>query len=300
MNQDSDRVFAVVSDAVYFPGVMSLLNSIWAYHRKAIPVVVFEHKMDSGMLDELGQHPLAPEIQTTSQLSFPPTGTWEAKQQVFAQLLPRWRTIMLLDADLVLVSNLDDIFRLAEAGKIVSGADGPGIYYADHFGVYDPSLPGTQAPHMNTAAVCFDARRHWDLAGLWAFSSQYGAYSPHRGVPIRLPGHGDQGLFNAIACQLRKEPHFHILQEEEWNDSTIGCTLRIQQVGEDRQLTVMNEITGNLQRLCHCAGPKWWTPEGISQLDLKGDKLEIFRHFAKLFPGEAEQLGQTAVDAAFH
>jgi hypothetical protein len=134
---------------------------------------------------------------------------------------------------------------------------------------------------MNTAAVCFDARRHWDLAAMWAFAAQYGAYSPHRGHPLELPGHGDQGHFNAIACQLGKLKEFHLLSEAEWNDSTIGCSLTIQGIGADQQLSVLNERTGNLQRLCHCAGPKWWTEEGRIFHEKFGDKMKVFAHFSE-------------------
>ena len=284
MNTTPTRAFAAVSDTVYFPGLMALLNSILAYHQTEIPVVVFEHGLTSGQLEQLRRHRLRPEIIPTSALAYPPPGTWEAKQQVFAHLLPRWRIIMLLDADLVLVSRLDDVFTLAGNGKILGGADGPGIYYKEHYRAYTPELPGTQAPYMNTAAVCFDAHRHWDLAALWAFSSQYGAYSPHRGKPLELPGHGDQGLLNAIVCQLRKQEDFHLIPEAEWNDSTIGCPLKIQKIRPDQQLVVLNEITGNSQRLCHCAGPKWWTPEGRTFHEKFGDKLKIFDHFHEIFP----------------
>ena len=222
------RAFATVCDREYFPGLWALLNSLWVYHQDTIPVYVFDFDLTSAQKSRLLTHPISPELISVSSLPFPSPGTWEAKQQVFAYLLKRASCIYLLDADLVLVSNVKDVFEWAEEGKIVSSHDGPGKYYKPHYESYSPSLPGCQLPYLNSGALCFNTRRHWDLAGLWAFASQYCVYSPDRGHPLQLAGHGDQGVFNAIASMLHKSDNFHILPETEWCDSTVGCALGIQ------------------------------------------------------------------------
>jgi hypothetical protein len=121
--------------------------------------------------------------------------------------------------------------------------------------------------------------RHWDLVGLWAFASQYGAYSPGGGAPLGLPGHGDQGVLNAVAALLNKSTDFHVLPEGSWCDSTRGCTLRIVARDESGCLEVWNETDGTPQRLVHSSGPKWWTDEGAAHLRRFGDKLDCFLHF---------------------
>lgn len=275
--------FATVCDREYFPGLWALLNSVWAYHRAIIPLYVFDFNLTSDQLAQLRGHPLAPRIHPVSSFPFHSPGTWEAKQQVFSFLLPHARCIYLLDADLVLVSKVEDVFKWAEQGKIVSSHDGPGKYYRENFKIYGDSLPGAQSPYLNSGALCLDTRRHWDLSALWAFASQYSVYSPHQGHPLQLPGHGDQGVFNAIACLLQKRDYFHILPETEWCDSTIGCSLEVESTQDDGQLSVLNRKTGGTQRVVHSSGPKWWTEEGRVHQAKMGDKLQIFEHFYYLF-----------------
>lgn len=301
MESFSERAFAAVSDGVYFSGLRALLNSLFVYHGREAPVFVFDHGFTEGQREELSRHPLFPEVIPAAELAHPAPGTWEAKQQVFAHLLPRARLVYLLDADLVLTSRVDDVFALAAEGKIISSRDGPrGVDYSFAYGAYSPALPGLRAPYINSGALCLDVRRHWDLAGLWAFAARYGAYSPGRGEPLCLPGHGDQGVFNALCAMLGKTAFYHELPEAEWCDSGLHCPVRITREGPEGVLEVVNEHTGGRQRLVHCTGPKWWTPEGRAHQERFGDKLRVFRHFETLFEkAEAnravEDSGQTPV-----
>ena len=137
-------------------------------------------------------------------------------------------------------------------------------------------LPGPGATPLSAWAV----REHaLTLTGLWAFASQYCVYSPDRGHPLQLAGHGDQGVFNAIASMLHKSDNFHILPETEWCDSTVGCALGIQEMSGNGELVVSNVTTGNKQRIVHSSGPKWWTKAGEVHQGRRGDKLKVFEHF---------------------
>ena len=100
-----------------------------------------------------------------------------------------------------------------------------------------------------------------------------------RGHPLQLAGHGDQGVFNAIASMLHKSDNFHILPETEWCDSTVGCALGIQEMSGNGELVVSNVTTGNKQRIVHSSGPKWWTKAGEVHQGRLGDKLKVFEHF---------------------
>src|SRR3974390_1488005 len=99
------RVFATVTDLGYFPGVQALLNSIWAYHRREIPVFLYHRGLGDAELAWLGRPPCEIRLFEVDALPFTSFGMWEAKQQVFAHCLGQARAVYLLDADLVLVSS---------------------------------------------------------------------------------------------------------------------------------------------------------------------------------------------------
>ncbi len=274
------RIFAIACDVNYEPGLRALLNSLWAYHRGELAVFIYHRGFTAAALEELAAHPNRPHLFATSELPFPPSGMWEAKQQIFAHCLGRARCVYLLDADLVLTSRVDDVFELAEQGKIVSSSDGGERSYGEDYAVYGATVPGQRQPYLNSGALCLDVNRHWDLVGLWAFASPFGSYSPRNGFPLHLPGHGDQGTFNAIAARLDKGKDFHVLPEATWCDSTQGACVQVREVTENGCLEVWNVTASARQRLVHSSGPKWWTEAGRQHLPRFGDKLKCFEHFA--------------------
>jgi hypothetical protein len=292
------RVFAVVSDARYVEGLWALLNSIYAYHGDGFRVFLFDAGLTQDQLSRLAQHPLTLEVISASAMAFRASGAWELKQQVMAHLIPRARCVYLLDADLVLTSRVDDVFEAAEQGAIVSSTDGAGIGFGNEYGVYASSIVAQEQPYLNSGALCLDVNLHWALVGLWAFSCQYMRYSPEGGRPLHLPGHGDQGSFNAIAALLGKAPAFKQLPEAEWCDCTIGCSLRIEGSASGGDLQVRNLLTGGTQRVVHSSGAKWWTAEGARRHQAMGDKQKVFTHFYELIPWNLKEHERTAAPVA--
>ena len=273
------RLFALAADPGYFRGLMATLNSIYAYHAAEIPVFIYQRKMTEEHLGRLHAHPLRPQIWHINDLPTPPLGMWEAKQQIFAHCMGRVRVVMLLDADLVLTSDMNDVFEFARAGKIVSGADGGGPNCGAEYAAYDPKLVGSRHPYINTGAVCMDVQRHWDVAGLWAFTANYGAYGPTRGWPLGLPGHGDQGLFHGIAAHLGKTEHYHCIPERLWADCTTHSRVEVRGEDERGRLEVWNLNASAKQRLVHSPPKKWWSDDAVRHYARYGDKLRCFLHF---------------------
>lgn len=278
------RIFAIACDGNYAPGLRALLNSLWAYYRGELAVFIYHRGFSADGLARLETDRNRPHLFPTSALPFPPAGMWEAKQQIFAHCLGQARCVYLLDADLVLTSRVNDVFEQAEEGRIVSSCDGGQRTYGDEFAVYGRNVPGQRQPYVNSGALCLDVNRHWDLVGLWAFASLYGSYSPRSGYPLHLPGHGDQGTFNAIAARLGKADEFHVLPETTWCDSTQGASVEIRRQEPDGRLEVWNTTSQAPQRLLHSSGPKWWTAEGRRHLQRFGDKLKCFEHFHECNP----------------
>jgi hypothetical protein len=284
-----ERLFVTACDRNYFPGLWALLNSIYAYHEAAIPVWVYERNFRADELTELRKHPLDIQVFRVSELPYFSPGMWEAKQQVLAQCIGRAKTVCLIDVDIVLTSPIDDVFALALDGKIVAGSDAGELHYGPEFAAFSPALPGMSQPYLNSGIVCLDVVRHWDVVGLWAFAANYGAYSPHRGFPLHLPGHGDQGLLNAIIAMLHKVAELHVLPLGPWHETFVDGAVTITDEGAPPRLVVWNERFNTRQRLLHATNGKWWHHEGANAAAQFGDKLKCYQYFSRLVPRHKEE-----------
>jgi hypothetical protein len=294
-----ERAFVTVSDATYLPGLWALLNSIWAYHGSEYRVFVVGHRLPASAREQLTRHPLgsALTVLDDQQFAYLPAGAWEAKQCALAYLCGRVVSACLLDADLVLLSRLDDAFTAAEHGSIVTCWDGNRpIRFGEEYRSYGMQVPGRTLPYFNSGFVCLNLLEHWDLAALWEFTSRFGAYSPSGGAPYSFAGHGDQGVLNAVAALLEKSSQLAIWPEATWcNSAGWSATETVDIVGTDGpQLTVRHRRTRELQRVLHSTGPKWWTSEGHRHFGPSGDVMKCFDHFAGLHPVPAPKPSEPA------
>jgi hypothetical protein len=280
------HAFAIVSDSAYFSGLWALLNSIHAYYENEIRVFVFGNRLTAEQRSRIESHVLRDAITLFDDARVsvhPPVGIWEAKQQTFDFLMGQARCVCLLDADLVLLSRLDDVFSLAEGGKIVSSRDGVRpVRISEEYRCYSEKVVGMTWPYFNSGFLCLDIVKHWDLAALWSFSSRFAAYSPDGGSPLKLNGYGDQGTLNAIAAMLGKEEYLHIFDQELWCNSGMPSHFSALEVVErdGPRLTVRHRVTQHRQRMLHCSGPKWWTNEGREHFGKLSCTLDCFRHFS--------------------
>jgi hypothetical protein len=274
------RIIAIACDRGYFVSLKALINSVHAYHPE-LPIFIFERGFQAAEHTWLRNHPAHIEVRPVARFPHPPAGMWEAKQQVPAECIAQARTICLIDADIVLLSRIDDVFEFAEQGKIVAGRDGFESYFNIDHQVFSPAIVGQKWDHLNSGLVCFDVCRHWDLAGLWAFSANYGGYTPNGGYPLGLPGMGDQGLLDGVLAILNKRDSLHLLPLHAWHDFRAGGTLKITERHDDGTLIVENGYLGVRQRIAHNIGYKWWLPDADAN-NPRDDKLACFRHFAAL------------------
>lgn len=295
------RAFSIVSDNRFFTGLLANLGSIFAYYERDVRVFVIGHGLTSEQQSLLGRHPLgsALTVLDTRDFAYSPHGCWEAKQQCASELVAEVETLCLLDADLVLLSRVDDVFDLAEQGKIVSSQDGAGITYDESYAVYHRALVGQRRPYVNSGFLAMNLRQHWDLVALWAFTSRFAGYSPGKGIPFGFPGHGDQGLLNAIITQLGRNDAVHVLPENTWCNSAgwrDGRAVRIESRNGDK-LVVRHQPGNEIQRLLHSTGPKWWTDEGRQAFASAGDVLPCFESMAQIsavdIPGAAAEVPGT-------
>lgn len=282
------RAFVIVSDTRFFPGLWALLNSIYAYYECEYRVFVVGHHLNAEAIACLLQHPLGHAITLLNSQDFAriPSGAWEAKQMVLSELAGQVVNACLLDADLVLLSRLDDVFEWSEAGKIVSSQDGERqIAYGTQYAAYGNRLVGRQMPYFNSGFLCLNLVVHWDLIALWEFTSRFAAYSLSGGAPYKFKGHGDQGLLNAVAALLEKQNELQLLPQSTWCNSAGWSAEETVDIAayDGPRLRVTNRQRQEMQRLIHSTGPKWWTPQGAAHFRASGDVLTCFEHFEQLF-----------------
>ncbi|ADG66882.1 glycosyl transferase family 2 [Planctopirus limnophila DSM 3776] len=280
------RAFVIVSDDRYFPGLQAALGSIHAYYGQEIRVFVVGHGLTAPQVESLKNHPLGSAITLlrTQDFASRPSGCWEAKQLCLSELVASVRTVCLMDADLILLSRVDDIFELAEQGKIISSRDGEGMQFGPEYQVYSPALVGPRQDYINSGFLIFDLRQHWDLVALWSFTARFAGYSPGKGWPFAFPGHGDQGVFNALLALQQKSDFLHALPENTWCNSAgwkEGRKVRVTHQ-EGNRLSVIHEPGGEQQRVLHSSGPKWWTDEGRTFFASAGDVLRCFDAMRKI------------------
>jgi hypothetical protein len=283
------RAFIVVSDNSFFPGLWALLNSILAYYEHEYRVFIVGHHLSSSAVADLRHHPLASAITLLDDRNFAyrPLGAWEAKQSTLSHICGQVATVCLLDADIVLLSRLDDAFESAENGLLVTCEDGQRDFIFDEtFRAYDRQLVGKCIPYFNSGFLCLNLLRHWELAALWEFTSRFAAYSPSGGKPYGFSGYGDQGILNALVALLDKQAYVSALSESLWcNSAGWSSEETVDIVGTaGPMLEVRHRRLGHRQRLLHSTGPKWWTSEGREHFVRSGDVLKCFEHFAQLHP----------------
>lgn len=280
------RAFAVVTNRGFLPGCLALLNSIASYHGTDIPTCVFGIDLTASQWRLLtqGRNSVIPIRISRDDLGPCERPNWVLKQQVPARLFTQVKTLCLLDADIVLLSPLDDVFARAEENRIVSSEDRDGrLHYGSRYQRYAPDIPRRSGLYFNSGFLCLQLQRHWDLVGLWAWSARWAEYAHWSDDPLQLPGHGDQGLLNGVALLLKKQPALHLFREDEWCNSTGWSTTRtltLRQADPAGRLDVVNDQTGERQRLLHSTGPKWWTDRGRQHFRDCGDVLTCFEHFA--------------------
>lgn len=281
-----ERAFAVVANDTYFPGLEATLGSIYAYYGQEIRVFVVGHCLSQEKQHRLDRHPLGGALTYVDTHSFArmPFGCWVAKQQVPSELVEQVHTLCLLDADLILLSRVDDVFEFAERGKIVGTLDVGDIEYGGDYGVYSPKIVGVRHPYMNSGFLALNLRHHWDLVGLWEFTSRFGHHSRDRGAPFHFPGHGDQGLLNALMAHLGLIKSMEILPEKTWCNSAGWHGNERVSIAEQHgdRLVVMAEPLGQRQRVLHSTGPKWWTLEGRRHFQPAGDIVRCFETMAAI------------------
>jgi hypothetical protein len=254
----SRYAFITVTDGYFFPGTLATVNSVLEYHPDADVFVVANHRhpltraqsqcleackrlqvIDSRRLAKSGRH----------------INAWELKAYACHDLCADYEVMVGIDSDCLLCSNVSDVIdRCRDAGGFIGGRDGDGETYDESYRVYGIRPPARNPRYMSTSLYfCAVTRRNRAVLRRWAeccSAARFNGTGPH-------PGHGDQGVLNAVLFARRCTAAIELLDNRLWSQHWTYWDSVI----EFRDGAFINNSAGGLrQRSFHCPGTdKFWS-----------------------------------------
>lgn len=267
--------FITVTDWNFFPGTLATVNSVLEFHPLAtVYVVQNERRPLSGPQAAcLGGDP---RIRLLDSSVFSRSGrhidAWELKAYAMADLAERGEHDVLvgIDSDCLLCSDLDSELRLClESGAFLGGKDGNGAEYDATYAVYGIDTPARNDRYMSTSLYfCAVSAANNAVLRRWAeccTAAVFNGQGPY-------PGHGDQGVLNAVLFAADKSARVHLLDNALWSQHWSYWESRI----DFRDGVFINRSSGShKQRAFHCGG---------------GDKFWSIEHRDRVFGSYADQM----------
>jgi hypothetical protein len=257
MTGPSPRIaFLTVTDRAFFPGTVATVNSVLLFHPDAELIVIdnLTNALSGPQRDllERGGVTVVPSDRFRAEGRH--LGPWELKTYAACDLAPAYDLIIGIDSDCVLCADIGEEMRHAlQTGKFLGGRDGDGVTYDASYAVYG-IRPGSFNPSYMSTSLYFCPTKTENRAVLrrcaeCTNAAQYNGRGPY-------PGHGDQGLLNAVLFSARGPHAVELLDNalwsqhwRYWDDRIIfdgGCFLN-------------TAAHGCKQRSFHCGGAeKFW------------------------------------------
>lgn len=308
------RVLAfTVSDRRFFVGTLAAVNSLLHY-AKQFPK---DCKLDiavvsSGQYNDPLTQPQINLLKNGEHLGvkyYPHThfekpgrvpGAWQLKAYVAADLAKDYDLIIGFDSDLIFCSNVYDIIKKSLTdGKFRGGKDGADITYGPEYEVYGITQ-GFRSQYMSTSCYfCPVTPDNLAILADWALKTNEAKYGPQQKKVY--PGHGDQGVLNAVMVAHKKTNAFETLPNEVWSQHWRYETDVVEWNGTE----LVNYTAKKPMRALHCGGSnKFWTM-AHSKKRLDGGQSQRwsyaqflrFLHFGELSVWTLDPL--QAIDADF-
>ncbi len=250
-------LFLTVTDRFFFPGTVGAVNSVFAFHPDAEIWVVENHVQHPGLsaaqrkvLESAGVR-----IVRAEALARPgrKLAAWELKAYAAADLAADYDVLVGIDSDCVLCGPVHDLVAMAvKSGAFVGGSDGV-AGYDETYRAYGIASPARNERYMSTSlyACALTAKNRLILAR-WAECCDRAIF----GGGKVYPGHGDQGILNAVLFAERGAEAAQILDNRLWSQH--HCYWQTRMALREERLFNLDAQTW--QRALHCGGTeKFWT-----------------------------------------
>jgi hypothetical protein len=256
ISSDRQVTFVTVTDYDFFPGTLATVNSILKFHPHVDVVVVNNLKKGLSepqrMLLERGGIKIIDSTMFEKGERF--IGPWELKAYAACDLAESYDMIIGIDSDCVLCSGVDDVIEQSFAtGKFTGGKDGHGPLYDETYAGYGITVGSHNSQYMSTSLFfCPTTERNKAILRRWAECTNEALYNSTGS----LPGHGDQGLLNAVIFSELGTEGTDLLENMVWSQHwTYWNSIVAYDDGEFRNYSQSKER----QRTFHCGGAeKFW------------------------------------------
>ena len=268
-----------VIDAGFFPGTVAAVNALLAFHPQAEVCVVDNHLHKRGLdsaqravLENVGVRVVRAEALARAGRKL---AAWELKAYASADLNGDHDVMVGFDSDCVLCGPMDDVVaRAIETGAFHGGRDGT-AHYDESYRAYGIEPPVRNERYFSTSLyVCAltDANRR--VLARWAECCDRAIFG---GGDI-YPGHGDQGVLNAVLFAERREDSAQVLENRLWSQHHCYWQGRVAL----RDGALFNEDAQMPQRSLHCGGAeKFWTTAHRDRVEKNPDHAPSFAWFLR-------------------
>lgn len=256
--------FLIVGDADFFPGVLAAVASVRTFHPHDRILVIDNHLQRRGMTasQHFALQNLNASILPASALARRgrKLAAWEIKAYAAEFLADHTQLLVGLDADAVLCTPLHDILGRAWDEEVFLGGRDRCPAYGEEYQIYGIQTPAQNDRYMSTSLyVCRITAKSRKILAKWAeccSGAVFGGTGP-------FPGHGDQGVLNAILFSQRAENPVALLDNELWSQHHVYW----QHPLEARDGRLFNVSRQTWQRAIHCGGTeKFWRPQHAAML----------------------------------
>jgi len=268
------QAFITVTDYDFFPGTLATVASIREFVPEADVFVVQNdrhpltapqvaclernekvHLLRSSRFDSARRH----------------INAWELKAYAAHDLCEDYDVIAGIDSDCLLCAKVDDVTRQClVSGGFLGGQDGGGADYDESYRVYGIKTPARNPRYMSTSlyfCAVNDANR--GVLRRWAeccSAAIFNATGPH-------PGHGDQGVLNAVLFAENGAQTVELLDNRLWSQHWVYWDSIIEARGNE---FFNRSANGQRQRAFHCGGAeKFWSKEHSDRV-LNGNPLQTY------------------------
>ncbi|HEY3898588.1 MAG TPA: hypothetical protein VGM54_08250 [Chthoniobacter sp.] len=274
-------VFITVTDGYFFPGTVATVHSIRAFHPTARIVVAHNHVHKRGVTAEQRAvlERAGAQWVEAAELAKPgrKVAAWELKAYGASDLTVHDDVLVGIDSDCVLCGPIDDIVDEAmESGAFHGGKDGAGKTYDATYAPYGMKIPSRNNCYMSTSLyVCALTEGNRAILREWAQACDQAIF----GGGKVYPGHGDQGVLNAVLWARRGAAGVRPLDNRLWSQH--GCYWQAPVGIRDGRL--FNELANLLQRTLHCGGgDKFWSTKHRDRVVNEGRQHSCYAWFLAL------------------
>lgn len=268
------HAFITVTDYEFFPGTLATVSSILEFQPNADIFVINNEKrplttQQAVCLRRYSRVCLLDSSRFAGNGRY--IGAWELKAYAAHDLAMGYEVIAGIDSDCVLCSNVDkEVQRCFETGGFLGGQDGNGVDYDHTYRMYGIGAP-THNPHYMSTSLFFCAVNDTNQKILkkWVDCCNAAVFN-NRGS---YPGHGDQGVLNALLFAENGSRTIELLDNLLWSQHWVYWDSIIDYRGG---VFINRSAHGKPQRAFHCGGAEKYWAKSHSDRVFEGHPLQTY------------------------